>query len=57
MERPSLLVETTIAALRDLGVQHVAPTHCTGELAISIFAAAYGDASLPAGVGQVFVVE
>jgi len=50
-------VEAIIAAFRDLGVQHVAPTHCTGDLAISLFAAAYGDDYVRAGVGQVLLVK
>ncbi len=36
---------------RDIGVQTVAPTHCTGEEAVGIFASEFGDAYLPAGVG------
>jgi 7,8-dihydropterin-6-yl-methyl-4-(beta-D-ribofuranosyl)aminobenzene 5'-phosphate synthase len=48
-------IETIIADLRDLGVQRVAPCHCTGDLARRMFADAYGADCTLAGVGQVFV--
>jgi 7,8-dihydropterin-6-yl-methyl-4-(beta-D-ribofuranosyl)aminobenzene 5'-phosphate synthase len=50
-------VETIIADLRDLGVQRVAPCHCTGDLARQMFADAFGVDCTLAGVGQVFVME
>jgi 7,8-dihydropterin-6-yl-methyl-4-(beta-D-ribofuranosyl)aminobenzene 5'-phosphate synthase len=49
-------VETIIADLRRLGVQRVAPCHCTGDLARQMFADAFGSDCTLAGVGQVFVV-
>jgi 7,8-dihydropterin-6-yl-methyl-4-(beta-D-ribofuranosyl)aminobenzene 5'-phosphate synthase len=50
-------VEEIIADLRDLGVQRVAPCHCTGELARGMFADAFGVECTLAGVGQVFVMK
>ncbi|MFL7793408.1 MAG: MBL fold metallo-hydrolase [Anaerolineae bacterium] len=50
-------IETIIADLRDLGVQRVAPCHCTGDVARQMFADAFGADCTLAGVGQVFVVE
>jgi 7,8-dihydropterin-6-yl-methyl-4-(beta-D-ribofuranosyl)aminobenzene 5'-phosphate synthase len=44
------------AILRDfrrLGVEQVAPCHCTGERAIAMFAAEYGEDFIQAGVGRV----
>ncbi len=46
-----------IAEFRQLGVQKVAPTHCTGDTAIETFAAEYGDNFIRAGVGLVISVE
>jgi 7,8-dihydropterin-6-yl-methyl-4-(beta-D-ribofuranosyl)aminobenzene 5'-phosphate synthase len=48
-------IETIIADLRDLGVQRVAPCHCTGDVARQMFADAFGADCTLAGVGQVFV--
>jgi 7,8-dihydropterin-6-yl-methyl-4-(beta-D-ribofuranosyl)aminobenzene 5'-phosphate synthase len=44
-------VEHMCAAFQDLGVQHVAPCHCTGEEAMRIFARQFGDRYLSAGAG------
>jgi 7,8-dihydropterin-6-yl-methyl-4-(beta-D-ribofuranosyl)aminobenzene 5'-phosphate synthase len=44
-------IEAIIAEFRDLGVQNVAPCHCTGDQARQMFADAFGDAYVPAGVG------
>ncbi|WP_457608153.1 MBL fold metallo-hydrolase [Nitratifractor sp.] len=43
----------TIAALGELGVASVCPTHCSGDLAIGFFREVYGDAYLRGGVGRV----
>jgi 7,8-dihydropterin-6-yl-methyl-4-(beta-D-ribofuranosyl)aminobenzene 5'-phosphate synthase len=49
-------IQRIIADFGDLGVQRVAPCHCTGESARQVFAEAFGDDCTPAGVGQVFLV-
>ena len=46
-----------INAFRDLGVQKVAPCHCTGDKAIARFKAEYGEDFIQAGAGSVIVVE
>lgn len=50
-------VEGIIADLRELGVQRVAPCHCTGDRARQMFADAFGADCTLAGIGQVFVVK
>jgi 7,8-dihydropterin-6-yl-methyl-4-(beta-D-ribofuranosyl)aminobenzene 5'-phosphate synthase len=49
-------VESIIADLRQLGVQRVAPCHCTGDRARGMFADAFGADFVSAGVGRVIVV-
>jgi len=49
-------VEEIIAEFRRLGVRKVGATHCTGERAIAMFAAAYGADFVPLGAGRVLVV-
>jgi len=44
-------VEAIIAEFREMGVQKVAPCHCTGEEATRMFAEAFGDDFIPCGVG------
>jgi 7,8-dihydropterin-6-yl-methyl-4-(beta-D-ribofuranosyl)aminobenzene 5'-phosphate synthase len=44
-------IEGIIAALRQLGVQRIAPCHCTGDRARQMFADAYGTDCTLAGVG------
>jgi len=46
-------VRGVIADFRRLGVQKVAPCHCTGDQAIGMFAAEYGDDFIEVGVGMV----
>ncbi len=46
-------VKAIIADFRQLGVQRVAPCHCTGDPAIRVFAEEYGDDFIKAGVGLV----
>jgi 7,8-dihydropterin-6-yl-methyl-4-(beta-D-ribofuranosyl)aminobenzene 5'-phosphate synthase len=49
-------IQTMITEFRRLGVERVAPCHCTGDRAIGMFAAAYGEDFIPAGVGRTIVV-
>ena len=46
-------VKAIIADFRQLGVQKVAPCHCTGDPAIRVFAEEYGSDFIKAGVGLV----
>jgi 7,8-dihydropterin-6-yl-methyl-4-(beta-D-ribofuranosyl)aminobenzene 5'-phosphate synthase len=50
-------IRSIVDDFRQLGVEQVAPAHCTGERAIAMFAAAYGDSYVQAGAGRVIVVE
>jgi 7,8-dihydropterin-6-yl-methyl-4-(beta-D-ribofuranosyl)aminobenzene 5'-phosphate synthase len=50
-------ISTILADFRRLGVQKVAPCHCTGERAITMFAAEYGEAFIQAGVGTVVTLN
>jgi 7,8-dihydropterin-6-yl-methyl-4-(beta-D-ribofuranosyl)aminobenzene 5'-phosphate synthase len=43
-----------IARLKVLGVRHVAPSHCTGELATALLREAWGDRFLASGCGADF---
>jgi 7,8-dihydropterin-6-yl-methyl-4-(beta-D-ribofuranosyl)aminobenzene 5'-phosphate synthase len=47
-------IQQTIDHLRKLQVQAIAPTHCTGDLAIEMFKKAFGSAFQTAGVGRRF---
>ena len=49
-------IEQIIADFRQLGVQKVAPCHCTGDRAIWVFAEEYGGDFIEAGVGMVLDV-
>jgi len=49
-------IEAIITQLQDLGVEYLAPCHCTGDEAIRMFAAAFGDAYIQAGAGAVLSV-
>jgi 7,8-dihydropterin-6-yl-methyl-4-(beta-D-ribofuranosyl)aminobenzene 5'-phosphate synthase len=46
-------IEGIVAAFRRLGVQQIAPCHCTGDRARRVFADAYGTECTLAGVGWV----
>lgn len=49
-------IEAVVSGLRALGVQHVAPSHCTGTAATAVLRAAYGDDFWQSGAGRVFVI-
>jgi 7,8-dihydropterin-6-yl-methyl-4-(beta-D-ribofuranosyl)aminobenzene 5'-phosphate synthase len=50
-------IEKIIKDLQELGVQRIAPCHCTGEMAIQMFAAAYGDSYIKGGAGRVITLQ
>jgi 7,8-dihydropterin-6-yl-methyl-4-(beta-D-ribofuranosyl)aminobenzene 5'-phosphate synthase len=45
-------LEDIVAQMQALGVQRVAPCHCTGDEAIGLLAEEWGDAFVPIGVGK-----
>lgn len=50
-------LDSILDAFRQIGVEKVAPTHCTGDHAIELFEAEYKDDFIQAGVGKVIVVN
>jgi len=50
-------VERIIADFRQLGVQKVAPCHCTGDRAMRVFAEKYGEDFIRVGVGCVITIS
>ena len=49
-------IERVIADLSSLNVQQVCPTHCTGDVAIAIFAETFGEGFIPGGAGKVITL-
>ena len=47
-------IKMIINQLKNLGVQKVGATHCTGDRAIALFKQAYGENYIEMGVGKVF---
>lgn len=56
LDKSDAQVADIVAEFRRLGVRKVGATHCTGEKAISAFAAEYGGAFVNMGAGRVLVV-
>lgn len=50
-------IEAIIKSLRDLGVKKAAPSHCSGDKARELFAAAFGENYIQSGVGKVITIE
>jgi 7,8-dihydropterin-6-yl-methyl-4-(beta-D-ribofuranosyl)aminobenzene 5'-phosphate synthase len=50
-------ISAILADFRRLGVQNVAPSHCTGDRAISMFAAEYGENFLRTGAGSILRLD
>ena len=49
-------IQEIIQQFRDLGVEKVGPSHCTGPRAIELFRQAYGKDFVPVGVGKINVI-
>jgi 7,8-dihydropterin-6-yl-methyl-4-(beta-D-ribofuranosyl)aminobenzene 5'-phosphate synthase len=50
-------IDAILTDFRRLKVEQVAPCHCTGDQAIAMFAAEYGEAFIQAGVGRRIVIR
>lgn len=50
-------IEEIVSEFRNLGVERVAPSHCTGERALKIFALEYGGNFVKIGVGARIEIE
>lgn len=56
VEADSATIASIVADFRQMCVQRVSATHCTGDAAIRIFAEEYGSDFVQGGVGQVVLV-
>ena len=54
---PSADVPPLITELQASGVDHILPAHCTGDVAIELFRAAYGEHFTAGGVGRTLTIE
>lgn len=50
-QKPTKRIETMITSLEQAGVQHVMPTHCTGNQAIRMFQEAFEEGYHEGGIG------
>jgi 7,8-dihydropterin-6-yl-methyl-4-(beta-D-ribofuranosyl)aminobenzene 5'-phosphate synthase len=50
-------ITSILEAFRRMGVQKVAPSHCTGDKAIRMFREEFGDDFIESGVGCVIIIE
>ena len=48
-------IDAVVGHLKELGIRHVAPTHCSGDNTRQAMQKAYGDGYLPSGLGVKFV--
>jgi 7,8-dihydropterin-6-yl-methyl-4-(beta-D-ribofuranosyl)aminobenzene 5'-phosphate synthase len=46
-----------IGAFLRMGIQKVAPCHCTGDRAMAMFKVAYGENYIKTGVGRIIKIE
>jgi TolB protein len=49
-------IERLIADLQALDVERVIPTHCSGDIAIALFAEEFDDGYIPGGAGQIITL-
>ncbi len=50
-------IERVISDLQSLNIQRISPTHCTGDVAIAMFAEAFGDRFIPGGAGKIITLS
>lgn len=50
-------IKTEIESLKNLGVEKVAPSHCTGDSALIIMKMEFGEKYIPSGLGKVFTKD
>jgi 7,8-dihydropterin-6-yl-methyl-4-(beta-D-ribofuranosyl)aminobenzene 5'-phosphate synthase len=53
LRKDKAAIQTIIRNLKSQGVEHVAPSHCTGNKAITLFRKAWGDKFIEGGLGAV----
>lgn len=49
-------ISSIIIQLKDLGVENVAPCHCSGDLARTMFEESFGENYIDSGVGRIIEI-
>jgi 7,8-dihydropterin-6-yl-methyl-4-(beta-D-ribofuranosyl)aminobenzene 5'-phosphate synthase len=57
LSTPEAGVETIAESLKEMGVQQICPTHCTGDQSIAILKKFFGEGYISGGTGQVIVIH
>jgi 7,8-dihydropterin-6-yl-methyl-4-(beta-D-ribofuranosyl)aminobenzene 5'-phosphate synthase len=50
-------LEEIASTLKDLGVQQICPTHCTGDHSIAFLKESFGDGYIPGGTGRIITIN
>jgi 7,8-dihydropterin-6-yl-methyl-4-(beta-D-ribofuranosyl)aminobenzene 5'-phosphate synthase len=56
-DKSTVALRDIVQSFRTLGVEKVAPCHCSGETARSMFETEFGDDYIQAGVGTVIIID
>jgi 7,8-dihydropterin-6-yl-methyl-4-(beta-D-ribofuranosyl)aminobenzene 5'-phosphate synthase len=50
-------IDSIMKDFRRIGVEQVGPCHCTGDIAIAMFATEYGENFIQTGVGKIIQLD
>lgn len=50
------VIESTLRMLKELGVQYIAPSHCTGEKALNLMREHFPEQFIESGAGKIYTV-
>ncbi|MFH0756371.1 MAG: MBL fold metallo-hydrolase [Bacteroidota bacterium] len=57
MQHSEAQLEKIASSLKDLGVQKICPTHCTGDKSITFLKQSFGEGYISGGTGKVIVIQ
>jgi 7,8-dihydropterin-6-yl-methyl-4-(beta-D-ribofuranosyl)aminobenzene 5'-phosphate synthase len=57
LDKDRKTIESVVKALKDMGVEKVGPTHCTGDEARMLFRRSFGDRFLPVMAGKTIEIS
>jgi len=57
MRQPGEELEQLAAALKEMGVKQICPTHCTGDNSIASLKASFDEGYIQGGTGQVIIIQ
>jgi 7,8-dihydropterin-6-yl-methyl-4-(beta-D-ribofuranosyl)aminobenzene 5'-phosphate synthase len=57
MNKNSTELDQLASTLKEMGIKHICPTHCTGDKSIAALKSSFGEGYISGGTGKEIIIQ